>query len=67
MTYSQDQYLQQFKDNGTLINAYLLSGIKLIGKITDFDANNIKIDNSSSEQLVSKKNISTILPASIDK
>jgi RNA chaperone Hfq len=67
VTYSQDQYLQQFKDNGTLINAYLLSGIKLVGKITDFDSENIKIDNSSSEQLVSKKNISTLLPAAIDK
>ena len=61
--YTQDKYLQQLKDEGTTVHAYLLSGIKLVGKITDFDAKNIKIDNASSEQLVSKQNISTILPA----
>jgi RNA chaperone Hfq len=61
--YTQDKYLQKLKDEGTTIHAYLLSGIKLVGKVTDFDAKNIKIDNASSEQLVSKKNISTILPA----
>ena len=61
--YSQEQYLTKFKNEGTVVHAYLLSGIKLVGRIADFDADNIKIDNETSEQLVSKKNISTILPA----
>ena len=61
--YTEDAYLGKFKDDGTVVHAYLLSGIKLVGKIVAYDAENVQINNASSQQLVSKRNISTILPA----
>jgi len=57
----QDQMLKQLQQSGTPVAIYLISGIKLQGKISQFDAHTILLLGQG-VQLIYKQAISTILP-----
>lgn len=62
---SEEEYLNCIKDENITINLYLVSGIKLIGKVSGFDDNVIWLDGKDVEgkpQMVYKTAISTIVP-----
>jgi host factor-I protein len=58
----QDDFLQVLFEKKIPVSVYLISGIKLQGKIGGFDQQAILL-KSSSAQLVYKNAISTIVPA----
>lgn len=62
---SQKEYLEYIQKEGVTINLFLISGIKLIGKISGFDDDVIWLNGKDVEgrpQMVYKKAISTIVP-----
>lgn len=59
----QSKYLNALVTANTKVFIYLISGIKLVGVITFYDADTITLNNDFSLQLVYKQAISTIIPA----
>lgn len=57
----QDNFLARQCQRQILVSIYLLSGIRLRGKISGFDAISVRLD-SDAQQLVYKKAIATIVP-----
>lgn len=57
----QDDFLQILVDKEVPVSVYLVSGIKLQGKISSFDQNVILL-KSGIRQLVYKRAVSTIVP-----
>ncbi|MGD9108135.1 MAG: RNA chaperone Hfq [Gammaproteobacteria bacterium] len=57
----QDDFLQILVDKEVPVSVYLVSGIKLQGKISSFDQNIILL-KSGIKQLVYKRAVSTIVP-----
>jgi len=55
----QDGFLQQFQDDKTQVHIFLISGIKLVGRIVNFDQYSIELNNGTS-QVVFKRAISTV-------
>jgi len=55
----QDSFLQQLQDDRTQVHIFLISGIKLVGKIVNFDQYSIELNNGTS-QVVFKRAISTV-------
>lgn len=61
----EQQYLKQLLDEKIQVSLYLINGIKLIGQVASFDNLVIvlKDGKNTTEQLIYKHAISTIVPA----
>jgi host factor-I protein len=57
----QDTYLNTVRKDKTPITIYLVSGVKLTGKIRSFDKYSVLLENNSQEQLIFKHAISTVV------
>ncbi|MFT4112317.1 RNA chaperone Hfq [Silvibacterium sp.] len=56
----QDTFLNTVRKDKTPITIYLVSGVKLTGKIRSFDKYSLLLENNSQEQLIFKHAISTV-------
>src|ERR1700746_3337281 len=57
----QDTFLNTVRKNKSPITIYLVSGVKLTGKIRSFDKYSVLLENNSQEQLIFKHAISTVV------
>ena len=57
----QDTFLNTVRKDKTAITIYLVSGVKLTGKIRSFDKYSVLLENNSQEQLIFKHAISTVV------
>jgi host factor-I protein len=57
----QDTFLNTVRKAKTPITIYLVSGVKLTGKIRSFDKYSVLLENNSQEQLIFKHAISTVV------
>ena len=57
----QDTFLNTVLKDKTPITIYLVSGVKLTGKIRSFDKYSVLLENNSQEQLIFKHAISTVV------
>lgn len=56
----QDGFLNTARKDKFVVTIYLLSGVKLTGKIRSFDKYSVVLDTNNQEQLVFKHAISTV-------
>ncbi len=56
----QDSFLNQARRDKLVVTIYLLSGVKLTGKIKGFDKYSVILDSGNQEQLIFKHAISTV-------
>jgi host factor-I protein len=56
----QDSFLNNARKERTNITIYLLSGVKLTGRIRSFDKYSVVLETSNQEQLIFKHAISTV-------
>lgn len=59
----QDSFLNNARKDKTNITIYLLSGVKLSGRIRSFDKYSVVLETSNQEQLIFKHAISTVVMA----
>lgn len=59
---TQEKFLNFITKNEWPMTVYLCNGIRLQGKITDFDNNSVLLDKSGKSQLVYKNAIATLFP-----
>jgi host factor-I protein len=57
----QDGFLNSLRKEKTLVTIYLMSGVKLTGRIRSFDKFAVILDSNGMEQLIFKHAISTVL------
>lgn len=57
----QDTFLNTVRKDKTAITIYLVSGVKLTGKIRSFDKYSVLLENNAQEQLIFKHAISTVV------
>jgi host factor-I protein len=57
----QDTFLNTVRKDKTPVTIYLVSGVKLTGKIRSFDKYSVLLENNSQEQLIFKHAISTVV------
>src|SRR3979411_798498 len=57
----QDTFLNTVRKDKSPITIYLVSGVKLTGKIRSFDKYSVLLENSNQEQLIFKHAISTVV------
>jgi len=57
----QDSFLNSARKEKTPITIYLLSGVKLTGRIRSFDKYSVVLDANGQEQLIFKHAISTLV------
>ncbi len=57
----QDGFLNSARKEKTLVTIYLLSGVKLTGRIRSFDKYSVVLESNSQEQLIFKHAISTVV------
>jgi host factor-I protein len=57
----QDTFLNTVRKDKTPITIYLVSGVKLTGKIRSFDKYSVLLESNSQEQLIFKHAISTVV------
>ena len=57
----QDTFLNTVRKDKTPITIYLVSGVKLTGKIRSLDKYSVLLENNSQEQLIFKHAISTVV------
>jgi host factor-I protein len=66
----QDTFLNTVRKDKSPITIYLVSGVKLTGKIRSFDKYSVLLENNAQEQLIFKHAISTVVsgrvPAHLD-
>ena len=58
----QDTFLTQLRDTQTPVTVFLVSGVKLQGRVSDFDGFTVALSRDGATQLVYKRVISTIAP-----
>lgn len=56
----QDVFLNNVRKDKTVATIYLMSGVKLIGRIKSFDKYSVILEANNQEQLVFKHAISTV-------
>src|SRR3984893_15355412 len=56
----QDSFLNTARKERTSITIYLLSGVKLTGRIRSFDKYSVVLETNNQEQLIFKHAISTV-------
>ena len=63
----QDQYLQNLSNESIAVSIYLINGIKLSGLISAYDEQIVLLsdEKSTTNQLIYKHAISTIVPSKI--
>src|ERR1700712_508749 len=57
----QDTFLNTVRKDKSPITIYLVSGVKLTGRIRSFDKYSVLLENNSQEQLIFKPPISTVV------
>ena len=57
----QDSFLNTARKDKTNITIYLLSGVKLSGRIRSFDKYSVVLETNNQEQLIFKHAISTVV------
>lgn len=57
----QDGFLNSSRKEKLLVTIYLLSGVKLTGRIRSFDKYSVVLESNSQEQLIFKHAISTVV------
>ncbi len=57
----QDSFLNTARKEKSLITIYLLSGVKLSGRIRSFDKYSVVLETNNQEQLIFKHAISTVV------
>jgi host factor-I protein len=57
----QDTFLNTVRKDKSLVTIYLVSGVKLTGKIRSFDKYSVLLENNAQEQLIFKHAISTVV------
>src|SRR5436853_7223687 len=57
----QDSFLNNARKDKTIITLYLLSGVKLSGRIKSFDKYSLILETNNQEQLIFKHAISTVV------
>jgi host factor-I protein len=57
----QDGFLNTARKEKLLVTVYLLSGVKLTGRIRSFDKYSLILESNSQEQLVFKHAIATVV------
>jgi host factor-I protein len=61
----QDVYLNSVRREKVPVTVFLISGVKLIGRIKGFDKYSVVLEANSQEQLIFKHAISTVTAAKI--
>ncbi len=61
----QDSFLNNARKEKGLVTIYLVSGVKLSGRIKSFDKYSMVLETSSQEQLIFKHAISTVVTARV--
>lgn len=56
----QDDFLNQLRRERTLVAIYLVSGVKLAGRIKSFDRYSLVLEADGQEQLIFKHAIATV-------
>ncbi len=59
----QDSFLNTARKDKCIITIYLLSGVKLTGRIRSFDKYSVVLETNNQEQLIFKHAISTVVMA----
>lgn len=57
----QDSFLNNARKDKSVITIYLLSGVKLTGRIRSFDKYSVVLETNNQEQLIFKHAISTVV------
>ena len=57
----QDTFLNTVRKDKSIVTIYLVSGVKLTGKIRSFDKYSVLLENNAQEQLIFKHAISTVV------
>lgn len=61
----QDSFLNTARKDKSVITIYLLSGVKLTGRIRSFDKYSVVLETNNQEQLIFKHAISTVVMSRI--
>ena len=59
----QEAFLNNARKDKTFLTIYLMSGVKLSGRIKSFDKYSVVLETNSQEQLIFKHAISTVVVA----
>jgi len=59
----QDMFLNNFRKDKLTATIYLMTGVKLIGRIKSFDKYSVILESHNQDQLIFKHAISTVLPS----
>ena len=59
----QEAFLNNARKEKTFLTIYLMSGVKLSGRIKSFDKYSVILESNNQEQLIFKHAISTVVPA----
>jgi len=57
----QDAFLNNARKDKTTVTIYLVSGVKLSGKIRSFDKYSLVVESNNQEQLIFKHAVSTVV------
>jgi len=57
----QDGFLNSARKDKTIVTVYLLSGVKLVGRIRSFDKYSLMLESSGQEQMIFKHAIATVV------
>ena len=57
----QEAFLNAARKDRTFLTIYLMSGVKLTGRIRSFDKYSVVLESSNQEQLIFKHAISTVV------
>ena len=57
----QDSFLNNARKDKTVLTIYLMSGVKLSGRIKSFDKYSLVLETNNQEQLIFKHAISTVV------
>ena len=57
----QDSFLNNARKDRSVVTIYLMSGVKLSGRIKSFDKYSLVMESGSQEQLIFKHAISTVV------
>jgi host factor-I protein len=57
----QDSFLNNARKDKVILTIYLMSGVKLSGRIKSFDKYSVVLETSNQEQLIFKHAISTVV------
>lgn len=63
MTTDETQFLEGMLRNKTSVNVFLITGIKLTGRIHKFDAETIQLEGKGAIQMIYRHGVVTVSPA----